>query len=81
MQPVTGWALAALIGYSMFDSWIMASLVLYVLVGLCWLPVVGIQIKLRDLAAEAARKARRCRRAITRCFGSGSGSAGRPSSA
>ena len=27
------------------------------LVGLCWLPVVWIQIRLRDLAADAARAA------------------------
>jgi uncharacterized membrane protein len=29
--------------------------VLYVLAGACWLPVVWIQMRLRDLAAEAAR--------------------------
>ena len=29
---------------------------LYVFVGLCWLPVVWIQLRMRDLAAEAARK-------------------------
>ena len=33
----------------------MASLVLYVMVGLCWFPVVAIQMQLRDLAAAAAR--------------------------
>jgi uncharacterized membrane protein len=31
------------------------SLVLYVFVGACWLPVVWIQMQLRDLAAAAAR--------------------------
>jgi uncharacterized membrane protein len=54
LQPVTGAALAWLIGYSLFDSWIVLSLGLYVLVGLCWLPVVWIQIRLRDLARKAA---------------------------
>ena len=34
----------------------MISLVLYVVAGLCWLPVVWIQIRLRDLAADAARR-------------------------
>lgn len=55
VQPLTGWAMALLIGFSMFHFWIRATLVLYVLVGLCWLPVVWIQIKMRDLAAAAAR--------------------------
>ena len=55
VQPVTGWAMAVLVGYSLFHAWIVASLVLYVMVGLCWLPVVAIQMQLRDLAAAAAR--------------------------
>jgi uncharacterized membrane protein len=29
--------------------------VLYVMVGLCWLPVVWIQLRLRDLATKAAQ--------------------------
>ena len=54
IQPISGAALAWTIGYSLHTPWIVASLVLYVLVGLCWLPVVGIQIRLRDLARTAA---------------------------
>jgi uncharacterized membrane protein len=52
-QPLTGGLLAWLRGYSLAEPWIMTSLVLYLLVGLCWLPVVAIQIKLRDLARAA----------------------------
>ncbi len=55
IQPVTGWGLMKLSGFSMFHGWIVATLVLYVLVGLCWLPVVWIQWQLRNLAAAAAR--------------------------
>ena len=55
VQPVTGWAMGLLSGYSTFHWWFKTTLVLYVLVGLCWLPVVFIQLRLRDLAAEAAR--------------------------
>ena len=55
LQPLTGWALAVMSGVSTFHWWIKATLVLYVFVGLCWLPVVWIQLKLRDLAAAAAR--------------------------
>jgi uncharacterized membrane protein len=56
LQPLTGWGLAAMTGVSTFHLWIKATLVLYVFVGLCWLPVVWIQLRMRDLAAEAARK-------------------------
>jgi uncharacterized membrane protein len=56
VQPLTGWAMMLLSGFSLFHWWIKATLVLYVLVGLCWLPVVWIQIRMRDLAAAAARR-------------------------
>lgn len=54
LQPITGAALAHLAGYPLLSGWIGLSLVLYVVTGLCWLPVVWIQIRLRDLAVEAA---------------------------
>lgn len=54
LQPITGAALAHLVGYPLFSGWIGLSLVLYVATGLCWLPVVWIQIRLRDLALQAA---------------------------
>ena len=54
LQPITGAALAHLAGYQLFSGWIGLSLVLYVVTGLCWLPVVWIQIRLRDLALQAA---------------------------
>jgi uncharacterized membrane protein len=56
LQPLTGAALARVMGYSLLEPWIVASLGLYFFVGACWLPVVCIQIKLRDLA-RAARDA------------------------
>jgi len=55
VQPLTGWAMMLLVGYSIFHFWIKATLVLYVAVGLCWLPVVWIQMQMRELAAAAAR--------------------------
>ncbi len=55
VQPLTGAALIETVGYSWSESWIVAALALYVLTGLCWLPVVAIQMRLRDLAADAAR--------------------------
>lgn len=55
LQPVSGAFLALAIGYSLWESWIVTSLALYVLVGACWLPVVWIQAKMRDLAQAAVR--------------------------
>ncbi|PVM83609.1 DUF2269 family protein [Caulobacter endophyticus] len=55
IQPITGAALAHVVGYPLFSGWIGLSLLLYVVTGLCWLPVVWIQIRLRDLADAAAK--------------------------
>jgi uncharacterized membrane protein len=56
VQPLTGFALVYIVGYSVFESWVVSSLVLYVLVGACWLPVVWIQMQLRRLAEESVRR-------------------------
>lgn len=55
VQPLTGMAMAWIAGYPADLFWFRASIALYVFVGLCWLPVIWIQIKLRDLAVAAAR--------------------------
>ncbi len=52
-QPLTGLALVHLGGYDLGQTWLWASLALYVLVGVCWLPVVYVQIRMRDLAEAA----------------------------
>jgi uncharacterized membrane protein len=56
VQPLSGAALAWTLGLSLGEPWIVLSLALYVLVGLCWLPVVWIQIQLRRLAQGAAAR-------------------------
>lgn len=53
VQPITGILLAHLLGWPMSTPWVVASLVLYILTGLCWLPVVVLQIRMRDLARSA----------------------------
>ncbi|MGY5807692.1 DUF2269 family protein [Rhizobium sp. LEGMi198b] len=53
-QPVTGYLLAQSIGWPLEEGWIALSLLLYVLTGVFWLPVVWIQIRLRDLARTAS---------------------------
>jgi uncharacterized membrane protein len=55
VQPLSGAYLAWYAGYSFSEYWIVLSLALYVFVGVCWLPVVWIQVQLRNLAAVAAR--------------------------
>lgn len=54
VQPVTGLLLAQRAGFGLGDSWLLASVALYLLVGACWLPVVWLQIRMRRLAEAAA---------------------------
>lgn len=55
VQPVTGFLMMSQVGLPISVFWILGSIGLYVLVGACWLPVVWLQLKMRDLAAEAVR--------------------------
>lgn len=55
VQPVTGALLAWGIGWTLTEVWIVLSLGLYVLTGLFWLPVVVMQLRMRDLARAAVR--------------------------
>ena len=56
LQPVSGGILMALSGLTFAEHWIMASLALYAVAGLFWIPVVFMQIEMRDLARVAAGK-------------------------
>ena len=51
LQQITGVWLAWLSGYSIGDGWIVASIVLYIMTGA--LPVVWMQMRMRDLAVRA----------------------------
>lgn len=44
-----------IIDWSLTEGWILLSLVTYVLVGACWLPVVWIQYRIRRLARDAVQ--------------------------
>jgi uncharacterized membrane protein len=55
-QPITGVLLARAAGHSLTDGWIVLSTLLYLLTGAFWLPVVWMQMRMRDLAAAAARE-------------------------
>lgn len=54
IQPLTGLRMAQLAGYPLTSGWVAWSLGLYVLAGLCWLPVVWLQLRMRDMAQQAA---------------------------
>ena len=72
-QPVTGLLLTWYVGYALTDAWIVASIVLYAVTGAFWLPVVWMQMQMRDLAQKAAMRGRRvAARATTCCSGGGS---------
>jgi len=53
-QPLTGYLLVRETGLSLFESWIVVSLALYGVAGVFWLPVVWMQIRMRDLATAAS---------------------------
>jgi uncharacterized membrane protein len=55
LQPATGFWMVHRLGLPLSTPWLKASIVCYVLAIACWLPVVWLQMRLRDLAAEAAR--------------------------
>jgi uncharacterized membrane protein len=54
LQPITGVLLVWEVGYSLTEGWILLSILLYLVTGAFWLPVVWIQMRLRDLAEQAA---------------------------
>jgi uncharacterized membrane protein len=53
VQPITGVALAKLAGVPLTSSWLELSIALYLFIGACWIPVVWLQLRMRDLAQGA----------------------------
>ncbi|MEO6080382.1 MAG: DUF2269 domain-containing protein [Steroidobacteraceae bacterium] len=53
VQPLTGYMLMRMLGVTFETPWIQWTLALYLLTGICWLPVVWLQIRLRDMACAA----------------------------
>jgi uncharacterized membrane protein len=54
LQPVTGGVLMAMSATDIGERWLATSLVLYAVAGAFWVPVVFMQIEMRDLARAAA---------------------------
>lgn len=69
IQPLTGlWMLRqAQVGLS--TTWVRWSLILFVLAVACWLPVVWLQMRMRDMAAAAAARRTELPQAFWRAFG------------
>lgn len=57
LQPLTGWWMLHLMGLSASTRWVGWSIALYAVAIACWLPVVWLQIRMRDLAVQAERNA------------------------
>lgn len=55
VQPLSGFALIWLTGSDPFTPWLVSTYGLYLLALACWLPVVWLQLRMRDmLAAKVA---------------------------
>lgn len=54
VQAVTGFILVYMKGYSLLSFWVLGSILGYVIAGVCWVPVVWLQMRCRDLAIFAS---------------------------
>jgi uncharacterized membrane protein len=53
IQPATGLWMVYLNGYPFTTFWVWSSILGYLIAAFCWFPVVYLQIKMRDFAANA----------------------------
>lgn len=54
VQPLTGLWLAHQIGWPLTTPWILWSMALYIFIGCFWVPVIFMQMRMRNLARVAA---------------------------
>lgn len=54
-QPLTGAWLVWQGGYNPMDLWLTATYAIYIITGLCWFPVVWIQIQLKNMTAHSTQ--------------------------
>ncbi len=55
-QPLSGLWLAHEAGFSWTAPWLVGSIALYVVAGICWLPVVWLQLRMACMAGNAVAK-------------------------
>lgn len=53
LQFITGVLLMLKLGYSFTSMWFFTVIALFVFIGVCWLPVIAIQYRLRELAESS----------------------------
>ncbi|MEW8243984.1 MAG: DUF2269 domain-containing protein [Candidatus Thiodiazotropha sp.] len=56
IQPLTGIWLLQIFGIPYTQGWVVITFILYLLAGACWLPVVWLQIRMRDLSLAAVKQ-------------------------
>jgi uncharacterized membrane protein len=55
VQPISGLWLAHSAGWPLTTPWIAVSLLLFALAGICWIPVLWLQLRMAAISAEANR--------------------------
>lgn len=68
-QPITGYLLMRKAGVSVREGWLIASIVLYGVAGAFWLPVIWMQMRMRDLAEKASSDGKNLPANYHRLFG------------
>ncbi|MBK9130146.1 MAG: DUF2269 domain-containing protein [Gammaproteobacteria bacterium] len=53
LQPVSGLVMIHLVSVPVSTPWVAASLWLFALAGACWLPVVWLQIRMKQISEQA----------------------------
>lgn len=55
IQPISGYFLAKQLGMSFTSAWFMNIYLFYIIIGAAWLPVVWLQIQMRNMTNKAYR--------------------------
>lgn len=56
VQPATGLWMAHRVGWPLTTPWLALSIALFIVTGLCWLPVVWLQLQMARMAKRAAEQ-------------------------
>jgi uncharacterized membrane protein len=56
IQPITGIWLANIMGIPLTTPWVVIVFILYLIAGGCWLPVVWLQIRMRNISDDVVRE-------------------------
>ena len=56
IQPITGYYLLQDLSFPLTTPWLLLSIILYIVAGACWLPVVWFQIRMRELSRLAVEQ-------------------------